>query len=281
MSSHPPLPTGKIGTPEKMLAFTIDLESDYAGLLAEPTYELVTDRRRVQTILEGLKDLGVKTTVFVVGKLLETHPSVVEQFQKYDCDFQLHSYSHNVDAADSAYEIERGSTAFEAFFGRRPTGYRAPQWRISEGGARTLKDQGFSWDSSLCPSYFPNPAKYFFKNPRPHLWPCGLLELPATTIGPMRVMLSLSYAKLLGFPTMRRLVRTSGLPTLVCLNAHLHDFEKSHVGFPRLSAPWRIVYSRNQNRSHETLALLVTDVLKDYRSCTMSEMAASAAKYLQ
>ena len=79
------------------------------------------------------------------------------------------------------------------------------------------------------------------------------MELPNTSFSPLRIMLSISYVKLLGMKNFRRLLRISRLPEMVVFGSHLHDFFADQQMLQRLPRTWRMIYSRNAERGLEYL----------------------------
>ena len=152
----------------KLFAFTLDLEAEYAGLINE--YHILKDLAIIEKFLSELASLDVKITVFAVGEIFDRFPQVIRLFEKYECEFEPHSYSHNFDYADSEIEIIKAKDAYVKYFKMPPRGYRAPRGKISDSGIKFLEEHGFLYDSSIFPSFFPNPFKYFLVNREAHYY---------------------------------------------------------------------------------------------------------------
>jgi hypothetical protein len=232
----------------RIFAMTLDLESDFSGALRNET-SLLLRLDSVEHLLHRLEDRNVKLSVFTVGQLLERFPKMIELLVRYGAEFHCHSYSHDPAAPDSEEEIRRSREVFIRYFGRPPQGYRAPDGRISPQGIGLLERYGFKFDASIFPSYYPNPLKYLFRNSQVHYFrDSGLVEIPNTPISPLRIMLSLSYVKLLGIGLYRRMLRWSRLPDTAVFGAHLHDFFTDDEALERMSRFWGFVYRRNQHQ---------------------------------
>ena len=227
---------------------TLDLEADFSGALHNE-YALFRQPERVEMLLKRLQELDVKLSAFVVGELLEKFPEVIGQFEHYGAEFHCHSFSHDPAATDSEEEIRRCRDAFVRYFGTSPIGYRAPDGKISPEGIRILEKHGFRFDSSIFPSYYPNPFKYLFRRTSVH-WvrDTGMVEIPNTPVSALRIMLSLSYIKLLGKRAYFRLLRRSRLPEIVVFGSHLHDFFTDQDALARMPRFWRWVYGRNHDQ---------------------------------
>ena len=256
----------------KLFAFTLDLEPEYGGVIDQ--HNLLRDPQAIIQFLDLLSALDVKITVFAVGRLIESFPEIIQIFERYDCEFEAHSYSHDLENADSEPEIGQAKLAYFDYFGKNPRGYRAPQGRISKSGIRHLEKHGYRYDSSIFPSYFPNPFRYLFKKRHPH-YPEGshILEIPITSISPWRLTLSVSYLKLFGFPFYKRLSERFGLPEVICFESHLHDFIVDDDSYTKLPFFWKLIYRRNKFKGTEfTMEFLKYARSKGYRFGYMSEI---------
>ena len=265
----------------RSFAFTLDLESDYASLLPEARNRILDDPARVREVLGALAEKGIRGTAFVVGQVIESHPKIIDAFADHKWEFELHSYSHDTSKPDTAHELSRGRAAFVRRFGREPAGYRAPQGRITSEGIGRLVEAGFRYDSSVFPSYFPNPLRYLAMPRAPHLWDVGggkrMLEIPMTTVTPLRLTLSTSYIKLLGPSFYETCIRVFGLPDVVCFDSHLHDFIEVQDSYRELPPFWKFVYGRNYGAGLSiTLDLLDRVRARGYEFLHLSEIAATA-----
>jgi len=228
----------------KLFAFTLDLEPDYGR---SGQYELFQKTRDIEEVLIILASFDVKLTVFTVGEVFELYPDVIRLFEKYACEFEVHSYSHDLRHPDSEFEIQQAKKAYFSYFQKYPKGYRAPEGRISDGGIEILAREGFHYDSSIFPSYFPNPFRYLFRDRQIHYHiNSQIMEIPLTAITPFRLTLSVSYLKLCGFDFYRKLFQTYDLPEFICFDSHLHDFIPSENTFRKLPSFWNLIYSRNK-----------------------------------
>ncbi len=254
---------------------TLDLEPDYGGRLS-PTYA-AWDAGRLEALLALLAAHGAPLTIFVVGESLAAQPGVIERLRTSGAEFHLHSFSHDLARPDTLDEIRRGAAAFEACFARRPEGYRAPEGRISPAGWSRLEDEGFLFDSSVFPSFWPAP-RYLRFWPRPFR-PEGrrLLELPISTVTPARLIVSLSWMKLLGWAFYERLLETDRLPEPIVFDMHLHDLWET-PSFDRLPRPWSWIYRRNRGGGLRILeAFLGLLARRGHRLTTLGAVARDLA----
>jgi peptidoglycan/xylan/chitin deacetylase (PgdA/CDA1 family) len=255
------------------VCLTLDLEPDYSGRL-DPVYSS-WDRGGLDALLDVLARFGGRVSVFVVGECLRARPEAVARLAQAGAEMHLHSHSHDLARPDSLEEIQKGVAAFEGFFSRRPRGYRAPEGRISPEGWSRLEAEGFEFDSSIFPSFWPAP-RYLLYRPEPFR-PRGtrLLELPISTLSPARLIVSLSWMKLLGFGLYRTLLETAPWPEPLVFDMHLHDLVSTD-SYTRLPPVWRAIYGRNRHRGpailEEFLGLVVR---RGARFRTLGEVATS------
>lgn len=256
----------------RFFAFTLDLEAEYAGFVDE--FRLLEDPKRIIGLLDTIIKNGIKITVFVTGRTFHEYPEIIDIFTGYGCELELHSYSHDLKCPDSEEEIIKGKKAYFDYLARYPLGYRAPQGRISADGIRCLEKNGFLYDSSIFPSYYPNPFKYLFRPRRIYYHrDSDVMEIPFTSITPLRLTFSISYIKLLGFDFFKLLLKIFRLPDMICFDSHLHDFLISEESFRKLNVFWRMIYSRNKYKGLDYFLKTIVLLKKlGYSSCYLSEV---------
>lgn len=252
---------------------TLDLEPDHAGR-AVFAYE-AWRADRLAALMDVLGEFQAPLSAFVVGRSLEQQPSAIAQLRDRGVEFHLHSYSHNLAEPDSDSELDKGMRVFEGVFGEPPVGYRAPEGRISEGGLKRLADRRFLFDSSVFPSAWPHPR--YLKYPRAayRASPSNLLEIPIATAGSARLLVTLSFIKLLGFPLYRRLIRKGRVPEPLVFDMHLHDLFVLPA-YDELPASLKLAYARNRAEGFALLrATLVLLRESGYAFTTMTAAARS------
>lgn len=106
----------------------------------------------VPRLLKLFGRLGIETSWFVPGHSLETFPAEIGAVIEAGHEVGAHGYSHENPVAMSAQQEEdvlaRCVELLEAATGRRPRGYVAPWWEMSERTASLLLQYGFSYDHS-------------------------------------------------------------------------------------------------------------------------------------
>src|SRR5712692_3131314 len=96
----------------------------------------ISERSAVNTrrLLEILQAVGVRATMFVLGKFAETFPTLVREMQGQGHEIACHSYGH-VEIFKQSREqfradLRRGKDILEQITGERVRGYRAPDFSI-------------------------------------------------------------------------------------------------------------------------------------------------------
>jgi peptidoglycan-N-acetylglucosamine deacetylase len=162
------------------LTFDVDAESAilavdaaYAGRLSTMSHQAYGPKVGVPRILRMLARNGIVATFFVPGLTADRYPHMVEAIAEAGHEIGHHGYSHvpfhAMDADGRRRELERASASLERITGRRPEGFRAPWWELTDDSPGLLADHGIRWDSSM------------MDDDRPYLMDTGrgvLAELP-------------------------------------------------------------------------------------------------------
>ena len=127
-----------------------------------PSAHAVYDRC-VPRLSEWLDDESIRATFFTIGQDLEREENreVIGTLHRAGHEIGNHSYHHHYDltrraVADIRDDVERGARAVEEACGKRPTGFRAPGYTVSDALFSVLDVAGVGYDSSVfpCPSYY-------------------------------------------------------------------------------------------------------------------------------
>lgn len=258
-----------MGKKQKYCCLTLDLEADHAGYARIDKHDGWSETKldQVKTILEKH---DVPLTVFVVGNTIKKKQKQIRLFEELKCEFHLHSFSHDVNQADSLNEIQHGKKVFKDYFGYQPQGYRAPAGKITNAGLNRLGQEGFVFDSSLFPGFWPSLTN-FCKNQKIHkpLTNSDIIEVPFSVVSTFHLPLSLSWIKLVGWSFYVQQISYKSMNDLLVFGCHLHDFWRLPA-FNSLPPHWKLVYSRNQKNGfyifEEFIKLMKQ---KDYQFTTM------------
>jgi peptidoglycan-N-acetylglucosamine deacetylase len=144
------------------LALTFDVDAESAILAVDPAYaaRLTTMSHQaygpkvgVPRILRMLERTGVRGSFFVPGLTADRYPGTVEAILAAGHEIGHHGYSHvpyhALSDDEQRRDVERALASLERITGRRPEGFRAPWWELTNSTPALLAELGFSWDSSM------------------------------------------------------------------------------------------------------------------------------------
>ncbi|MEW6443458.1 MAG: polysaccharide deacetylase family protein [bacterium] len=212
----------------KVACITLDTEPDLGSDRCD--IELFRNPDQLGPFQEVIREHGVKLTGFLVTKIIRENPKAIERATAaLPIRFESHSHHHNQRDTDSERELDDTMEAYAGFFGRPPRGYRAPNGLITPRGLVRLAARGFVYDSSIFPSC--RFDAYAYNNlglpvvPYAYSTAAGeLIELPLAVVKGVRLIVSLSYMKLLGWRFYEVLIRRLGLPDILVIDTHPYDF---------------------------------------------------------
>jgi peptidoglycan/xylan/chitin deacetylase (PgdA/CDA1 family) len=154
---------------EKLCAVSVDLDEipfyhQIHGLDApgdassNAVFDIALDR-----LQEWARSLDVPLTLFVIGSTLERKENGKKLRALADAGHELgnHTFGHRydltrLDGATMRNEIEFAQDAIEKETGRRPVGFRAPGYTVTDELLGLIEHGGFLYDSSVfpCPLYW-------------------------------------------------------------------------------------------------------------------------------
>lgn len=107
----------------------------------------------IPRILRFLDTHEIRGCFYVPGMLAEQRPDLVKEIDRRGHEIGHHGYAHlnpsRLTVDQERQELERGLEALEAVTGRRPKGYRAPAFDISDRTLELLSEFGFVYESSM------------------------------------------------------------------------------------------------------------------------------------
>jgi len=169
--------------------------------------------------------------------------------------------------------LSETAKAFERIFDKKPIGYRAPQGVLYPADIQLLKENGFKFSASVFPSFRPGKFNNLSMPLNPFIYQNGIYELPFAAVPYMRYTISLSYLKLLGIKINKALFAILGLPKVLVLDSHLHDYILNEESFGKLPAKLKAAWSINKYSGMSILESFVTLLKKkDYKFITMTEL---------
>lgn len=103
-------------------------------------------------LLKLFADREIKTTWFIPGHSIETFPDQTEMIVEAGHEVGAHGYSHENPISMTSWQEEavlsKCVELIEKFSGKRPRGYVAPWWEMSEVTVDLLLKYGFTYDHS-------------------------------------------------------------------------------------------------------------------------------------
>jgi len=188
--------------------------------------------RAVPRLLDATARLGLRTTMFVVGRDAEQadHRPLLEAITGSGHEIGNHSYDHQPwlhrhPADRIADDIARAEEAIGAATGRRPVGFRGPAFSLSTAVLTTLKNRGYRYDATTFPTVLGPLARAYHRATsrldaearrrqdglfggvreglrplRPYRWDLAggpLVEVPVTTLPLLRLPVHATYLNFL------------------------------------------------------------------------------------
>lgn len=250
----------------RIACLTLDVEADHHDLARGRFYQALDHDPSWEWLLRFSRGRGLPWTAFVVGELLEMRPDLAPRLAAAGWELGLHAYSHDPAQPDTLDEIQRGKAAFRAAFGHDPAGYRAPLGLLTLDGLRRLQAEGFRYDSSLFPAWRPGAFNHLSVPTMPFApmeadpLAAGaprLIDAPCAVVPRLRVIVSVSYLRLLGLAFFRPALALFGLPDVAVIDCHMHDLAPAPAAYRQLPLFWKLVYRRNRGRGPALLTWLV------------------------
>lgn len=259
---------------DRMFALTLDLENDW--YFEDPALDHLVFEH-LDEFIDLIREFDIPVSVFVVGRTLEKYPEEIDRLQEsIDCEFHLHSYQHDMTKSyDFETEVRQGMEVFRDHFGQDPTGYRAPQGKTEPREFDVLADMGFSFDSSIIPSYRPGtynnlnaPLEPYHPGDDP-----SFVEIPVGAFRGIRIPLAHSYFKLIGRP-LSTLLSIAPLPDVAVYMVHLQDLYRT-ASHDALETPKRWIMKRNLDNAIPMFRANIETILsRGFEPMTMTEICA-------
>ena len=161
-------------------AITFDMDADSLIQVARPQdgydrlYPISMGRYgptvAIPRILETYRKLGLKQSFFVPGWCMERYPDAVEAILQGGHEIGHHGWIHEdpvtTRGADQAEAFERAMEAHQRIVGRKPAGYRAPVYNVTQQVIDLMIAHGMQYDSSMMADDIP----YLLETSEGALW---------------------------------------------------------------------------------------------------------------
>ncbi|MEK7485723.1 MAG: polysaccharide deacetylase family protein [Planctomycetota bacterium] len=177
-------------------AFTVDLEDWYHVCAVEdflPQTRWDEYESRVvfstQLLLDLLEQYHYSATFFVLGYIAKRHPELIQEIHRRGHEIASHGYAHQplVTITPEVFraDLKKSIEIVEKLTGKRPVGYRAPEWTVvpeTLWALDVLIEEGFLYDSSMMPLTLMGDRHLNAYPHRIHRASGSILEFPATTM---------------------------------------------------------------------------------------------------
>jgi len=127
--------------PYPVALFSVDVETDYGSGRTEALDQL----HRFADVMDTLE---LPWTAFIEGQFFRTRQPLCQDLAARGVDVQVHVYDHAT-PGDTPASLAMSAAAYAECLGRRPAGYRAHTYRLTNTLVDALSVEGFRWDSSL------------------------------------------------------------------------------------------------------------------------------------
>ncbi len=213
------------------ISLTIDLEDPTERYEPDGRYVVMTRR-----ILELCEAMHRRATFFVIGRVAEGAPRLLQEIAAKGHEIAYHSHAHvpltEEDPARFRRESKIDKDKFEQLTGKPVIGFRAPRFSLtpeSLWAVDALGELGFRYSSSIMPTNislfgFPDASRI------PCQWPNGLIELPlpVADLGPLQVpYLGGIYLYALPLALTRHWVRQADAKEILWTYTHPYDFDRT------------------------------------------------------
>lgn len=114
--------------------------------------------RNTQKLLNILDNYGIKATFFVLGWVAEKVPQLILEIHKLGHEIASHGYAHeliyNLTQKEFRKDIIKSKKILEDIIEDNIIGYRAPSFSITSWAIDILKEEKYTYDSSIFPTIF-------------------------------------------------------------------------------------------------------------------------------
>lgn len=211
-----------------MKYFTLTFDLEEFSLLDE--YTKCSENEIIEISVMGLKNLlsllekyNINATFFTTYFFAKNRPHTVENLSKGH-EISLHGYKHsdrygNMKKNNVRSRLRGAKSGIENIINEKIYGFRAP--RMETVNKDILDDLGFSYDSSLHPTWVPSRYNNFFSRKKPFIED-NIVELPISVTSLFRLPFSWFWFRNLGLSYARI---CTGLSNVSPLNIYFHPWE--------------------------------------------------------
>lgn len=212
----------------------------------------VRTEKGILRLLELFREVEVKTTFFVTGRMAQRHASVLKEVRNDGHEIACHGLSHLKneflgEEHEQRRRIEKSTRIIEDSIGERPQGFRAPCLRVNEATLRSLEKSGYIYDSSVVSTFIPGYYGFLAAPSRPYhpsfsrvtdRGSASLIEIPISVNPFLPLPLSAAWLRNLGSSWAKLGIKANfAIGTPVVLYVHPRDV----LSLPRVNGvPWHL-----------------------------------------
>ncbi|MDO8528346.1 MAG: polysaccharide deacetylase family protein [Nanoarchaeota archaeon] len=153
----------------KQVLLTFDLEEfdaplEFSGEISEQE-QFETSKQGLLLILGLLSKYNIKATFFTTSNFAKHYPSLIKDISKKH-EIACHGYVHSDSYFKDLSRIPLAKQEIEKIIKKQVHGFRAPRFEIKD--ISSLSDFGFSYDSSVNPTFIPGRYINLFKKRKPN-----------------------------------------------------------------------------------------------------------------
>jgi polysaccharide deacetylase family protein (PEP-CTERM system associated) len=249
--------------------FTVDMEDWYQGI-GKPLQDWHQFERRIKIghykLLNLLSKNQVKATYFILGKVIEEFPELIEEIKKEGHELACHTYSHpllyNISPEEFRVELKRCKELILPFQNGYK-GFRAPYFSIdtrSLWALDILKDEGFLYDSSIFPGSSIRTGIQGFRKDI-HVLENGLIEFPISNFRVTKFDFAVggAYFRILPYGYFQRRLKKLLAKQPVLFYIHPWELDKDQPYVKNLGRRIQYTHYYNLKTTEEKLDKLLSD----------------------
>ena len=172
------------------VALTVDVEQDVPPFL--DTWRGMEEG--VPALLKLLSKHDVRATFFATGQAAKLYPKLIKQISRSH-EVACHGYEHErfdrLDFREQLRRIELATKILTKVVGRRPLGFRAPNFKPNKHTFAALERAGYVYDASIASYNIEKRPKKSKLIEIPNTWPSSFLRMsPALSTRALRACLA-------------------------------------------------------------------------------------------
>jgi len=211
-----------------------------------------TVTKNTRKILNILNDYNIKGTFFILGLVAETNPELVKLISEHGHEIASHGTGHdltyNLDDHQLLDDINNSKTKLEKLIGSKVSGYRAPNFSVSEKLIAVLKKLDFQYDTSYNPFQLNNRYGKIYIDPSNNYGIYNLddnfFEVPLSSLKIYKQHIPMAggaYFRIYPFPIFKYLVKTKlKLNNLYHFYLHPWEFEPEQPRIKNIKWNYRV-----------------------------------------